>query len=184
MLTIERNDSVTGRRLAPTKGKVPLTYDSRTSSVGPATIVSNNSHGPLDSVGRQNIASAIDQHGSGRRSLSESLLTHPNPGNVSLRKQLHNEDERLVMKITKNLDDETSSQVSLINSPCLVTAPYFQCSIVLQRLSIMGVQSVFPRKTTSILFGVSLARIIRCINDVPAHNSFCKNKKLSLSLCS
>ncbi|KAK1387613.1 Acyl-CoA-binding domain protein [Heracleum sosnowskyi] len=83
MLIIERNESVTGRRLAPTK----------------------------DSVGRQNIASAIDQHGSGRRSLSESLLNHPNPGNVSLRKQLHNEDERLVMKITQNSEDETSSQV-------------------------------------------------------------------------
>lgn len=111
VLIIERNESVTGRRLAPTKDKVPLTYDNRSSTVGPAALVSNNSHGPLDSVGRQNIASAIDQHGSGRRSLSESLLAHPNPGNVSLRKQLHNEDERLVMKITQNSEDETSSQV-------------------------------------------------------------------------
>lgn len=111
LLIIERNESVTGRRLAPTKGKVPLTYDNRSSSVGPATLVSNNSHGQLDSVGRQNIASAIDQHGSGRRSLSESLLSHPIPGNVSLRKQLHNEDERLVMKITQNSEDENFSQV-------------------------------------------------------------------------
>ncbi|KAL1803792.1 hypothetical protein ACET3Z_032439 [Daucus carota] len=110
VLTIERNESVAGRRLAPTKPKVPLTHDNR-SSVGPATLGSNNLHAPLDSVGRQNIASAIDQHGSGRRSLSESLLSHPNPGNVSLRKQLHNEDERLVMKITQNWEDETSQVI-------------------------------------------------------------------------
>lgn len=140
LLIIERNESVTGRRLAPTKGKVPLTYDNRSSSVGPATLVSNNSHGQLDSVGRQNIASAIDQHGSGRRSLSESLLSHPIPGNVSLRKQLHNEDERLVMKITQNSEDENFSQVSLINSPSLVTAPYLVFTHP-PETSIMGVQA-------------------------------------------
>lgn len=137
VLTIERNESVAGRRLAPTKPKVPLTHDNR-SSVGPATLGGNNLHAPLDSVGRQNIASAIDQHGSGRRSLSESLLSHPNPGNVSLRKQLHNEDERLVMKMTQNWEDETS-QVSLMNNLYLVTAPYFHVLLVLHRQSMLGV---------------------------------------------
>lgn len=107
---MEKNESLMGRRSTPTKGQGPLVSENRSSSTGQA---SNSSvHEPVDSLGRQNLASAIDQHGSGRRSLSESLLTHPNPGNISLRKQLHIEEDRVVVKITKNSEDENSSQVS------------------------------------------------------------------------
>lgn len=112
VLIMEKNESLVGRRSTPTKGQGPLVSENCSSSTGQATQVSNSSvHEPVDSLGRQNLASAIDQHGSGRRSLSESLLTHPNPGNISLRKQLHIEEDRVVVKITKNSEDENSSQV-------------------------------------------------------------------------
>lgn len=53
-------------------------------------------NGNVDSVARQNFASMIE-HCSGRRSLSESLLTDPNSssGNVSLRKQFHDEEDTI-----------------------------------------------------------------------------------------
>lgn len=89
---------------------MPLLSENRSSST-PATQGNNSSvHDPVDSLGRQNLATAIDQHGSGRRSLSESL--RPNQGNVSLRKQLHNEEDRVVVKITKKSEDDNSMQVS------------------------------------------------------------------------
>lgn len=103
---MEKNETVTGRR-ATTKSQAP---SENRSSLKSATQIANNS--AVDSLGRQNLASAIDQHGSGRKSLSESLLTHPNTGNLSLRKQLHNEEDKVVVKITKKSEDENSSQVS------------------------------------------------------------------------
>ncbi|GER55930.1 galactose oxidase/kelch repeat superfamily protein [Striga asiatica] len=68
--------------------------------------------GHFDSVSRQNLASAIEQHGSGRRSLSESLLVDPNsgPSNVSLRKQLYNEETPDV-NTTKSSEDKSSFRV-------------------------------------------------------------------------
>lgn len=66
--------------------------------------------GHFDSVSRLNLASAIEQHGSGRKSLSESLLIDPNPspGNVSLRKKFYNEENCE----TKSSEDKNSIPVS------------------------------------------------------------------------
>ncbi|CAA0841703.1 Galactose oxidase/kelch repeat superfamily protein [Striga hermonthica] len=68
--------------------------------------------GHFDSVSRQNLASAIEQHGSGRRSLSESLLVDPNsgPSNVSLRKQFYNEETPDV-NTTKSSEDKSSFRI-------------------------------------------------------------------------
>ncbi|XP_057771991.1 uncharacterized protein LOC130991673 [Salvia miltiorrhiza] len=68
---------------------------------------SNSSN--FDTVSRLNLASAIEQHGSGRKSLSESLLVDPNsaPGNVSLRKQFYNE-ETADVTTTKSSEDKNS----------------------------------------------------------------------------
>lgn len=64
--------------------------------------------GPVGSFGRQNLASVIEHHGSGRKSLSESLLVDSNPGNVSLRKE-HGDDDMAALKHTRSMEDERSS---------------------------------------------------------------------------
>ncbi|KAI4317627.1 hypothetical protein L6164_025483 [Bauhinia variegata] len=59
----------------------------------------------------QNLASAIEQHGSGRKSLSDSLIVDPNslPTNVSLRRQFENEEEyNTDVRIDKNAEEENS----------------------------------------------------------------------------
>lgn len=70
-------------------------------------------NGTVDSVARQNIASVIEHHGSGRRSLSESLLVdqYPGSGNVSLRKQFHDEEDT-VDRVPKMSEHDSSSQVN------------------------------------------------------------------------
>uniref|UniRef100_A0A6J1C8V2 Acyl-CoA-binding domain-containing protein 5 n=1 Tax=Momordica charantia TaxID=3673 RepID=A0A6J1C8V2_MOMCH len=69
----------------------------------------------IDSTARQNLASAIE-HGSGRKSISESSIIDPNPapGNISLRKQFHNDEAfDKTTKITKTPEDDCStSQVT------------------------------------------------------------------------
>ena len=57
--------------------------------------------------GRQNLASAIEHHGSGRKSLSKSLLVDSNPGNVSFRKD-HIDDD-MAPKLATTMEDERSS---------------------------------------------------------------------------
>ncbi|XP_059632689.1 acyl-CoA-binding domain-containing protein 6 isoform X2 [Cornus florida] len=86
VLILEKKESSIGRRSTPIK---------------------------VDAGGRQNLASAIEQHGSGRKSLSESLIVDPNPvsGNASLRKQFHNEEESVVAKMAKSSEDESQSQI-------------------------------------------------------------------------
>ncbi|XP_023528519.1 acyl-CoA-binding domain-containing protein 4-like [Cucurbita pepo subsp. pepo] len=70
---------------------------------------------PIDSTARQNLASAIE-HGSGRKSISESSLidSNPIPGNISLRKQFHNDEAfDKTTKIAKTQEDDSStSQVT------------------------------------------------------------------------
>lgn len=82
-------------------------------------------NGTVDSVARQNIASAVEHHGSGRRSLSESLLVdqYPGSGNVSLRKQFHDEEDT-VERVPKISEHDSSSQVN-----CHVLALPFSCSL-------------------------------------------------------
>ncbi|KAM2656945.1 hypothetical protein EV1_012377 [Malus domestica] len=86
---MEKNESSMSRRSFPSKGPATLLPRKRLSSTGLAGQLSNgSSQRSVNSVTRQNLASEIEQDGSGRKSLSESLLVDPNPvsGNVSLRK--------------------------------------------------------------------------------------------------
>ncbi|PSR92637.1 Acyl-CoA-binding domain-containing protein [Actinidia chinensis var. chinensis] len=113
VLIVETNESSMSRRLAPSEGPGSSLSENR-SSTGLATQLSSGAFpGQLDAVAKQNLASAIEQHGSGRRSLSESLLVDPNPtsGNASLRKQLHNEEDNVIVKI-KCSEDGSPSQVA------------------------------------------------------------------------
>ncbi|KAH9765672.1 Galactose oxidase/kelch repeat superfamily protein [Citrus sinensis] len=113
VLSIEKNESSMGRRSTPSaKGPGQLLFEKRSSSTGLACQLGNGApQRSVDSVARQNLASAIEQHGSGRKSLSEFALVDPNPisGNVSLGKQFQNEEEySTAVKMEKNSEDETS----------------------------------------------------------------------------
>ncbi|KAK2992019.1 hypothetical protein RJ640_014880, partial [Escallonia rubra] len=109
-LIMEKNESSMGRRSIPSKGPGSLLPENRSASTGPAAHLSYvAAHGPTDSVGRQNLASVIEHHGSGRRSLSESLFVDPNPGTVSLRKQLHDKEDGMPLKMAESSEYESSS---------------------------------------------------------------------------
>ncbi|KAE8076726.1 hypothetical protein FH972_015358 [Carpinus fangiana] len=113
VLILEKNESSMGQRSAPSKGAGALLFEKRSSSTGLATQLSNDSsQRSVDSVVRQNLASAIEQHGSGRKSLSEFTVIDPIPvsGNVSLRKQFNNEEEfNATVKMSKGSEDDNSS---------------------------------------------------------------------------
>ncbi|XP_030545636.1 acyl-CoA-binding domain-containing protein 4 isoform X2 [Rhodamnia argentea] len=112
VLAVETNESTIDRRPVAKKAAGPL-FGRRSSSKGVVTQLSNgSSQHSVDSVARQSLASTIEQHGSGRKSLSESTLTDPNPssGNVSLRKQFSNEEKySRTLRLAKRLEDEGSS---------------------------------------------------------------------------
>lgn len=95
VLIMEKSESSLNRRSTLSKGAETMISENILKSTGLAAQPSNTAlNGTVGSVARQNIASAVE-HGSGRRSLSESLLIDPNSsaGNVSLRKQFHDEEE-------------------------------------------------------------------------------------------
>lgn len=123
---MEKNELSTSRRSFPSKGPGTLLPEKLPSSNGLASQLTNgSSQRSVNSVTRQNLASAIEQHGSGRKSLSESLLVdaNPVPGNVSLRKQFHNDEEyNTAVKVTKGSEDESSLlQVHCIKFCLLLT---------------------------------------------------------------
>ncbi|XWS53656.1 hypothetical protein CRYUN_Cryun10bG0019500 [Craigia yunnanensis] len=104
VLIIEKNESSMGRRSTTGKSVGQMLFAKRSSSAGSA------SQHSVDSAARQNLASVIE-HGSGRRSLSELSLVDQNPlsGNVSLRKQFHNEEEyNTTVRVTKSSEDISS----------------------------------------------------------------------------
>jgi hypothetical protein len=107
---MEKSESSIGQRSIPGKGAGALLFEKRLSSIGLATHLSNDSsQRSVDSVARQNLASAIEHHGSGRKSLSEASIVDPN-GNVSLRKQFHNEEEyNMPVKMAKGSENDNSS---------------------------------------------------------------------------
>ncbi|KAK3009434.1 hypothetical protein RJ639_013183, partial [Escallonia herrerae] len=110
-LIMEKNESSMCRRSVPTKGPGSLLSENRLASTGPPANHSYGAgHSPTD-IGRQNLASVIEHHGSGRRSLSESLFVDPNLGNVSLRKQLHDKEDGMALKMAKSSEYECSSLV-------------------------------------------------------------------------
>lgn len=115
-LAIEKNEGSIGRRSTLNKGTENFLSENRTLATGLATLLSSGApQHPVESVVRQNLASAIEQHGSGRKSLSEASIIEPNPalGNISLRKQFHNEEDyNTVIKTLRSLEDDCySSQV-------------------------------------------------------------------------
>ncbi|KAJ4968667.1 hypothetical protein NE237_015368 [Protea cynaroides] len=109
VLIMDKNEQSMGRRSTLEKGPDLLLFENHSCTMGSAALHGYNAPAcHVDSVARQNIASALVHHGSGRKSISESLLIDRNPvsGNVSLRKQLHNEDEySSSFKMVKNLED-------------------------------------------------------------------------------
>ncbi|XP_076958227.1 acyl-CoA-binding domain-containing protein 6 isoform X2 [Bidens hawaiensis] len=92
VLVLDKSESSTSRRMT-------FPSEKRSSSMGPAV-------GSVGSFGRQNLASVIE-HGSGRKSLSESLLVDSNPGNVSQRKDQVDDDAST--KLARCLEDERSA---------------------------------------------------------------------------
>ncbi|KAM0047018.1 putative kelch-type beta propeller [Helianthus debilis subsp. tardiflorus] len=89
ILILEKNESSTSRRITLTSKKC------------------SSSTGPTSGPEKQSLASVMEHHGSGRKSLSESLLMDSNPGNVSLRKE--HADDDVALKLARNLEDERSS---------------------------------------------------------------------------
>lgn len=111
---MERNELSMGRRSSLRKAAGNLLSGNRLATTGPASQpINGTSTSHVDSIARQNLASAVEHHGSGRKSLSESLLVDPSSvsGNVSLRKQFSN-DEDAGAKIPKTSGDESPSQVN------------------------------------------------------------------------
>lgn len=125
-----------GRRSTPNaKGPGQLLFEKCSSSTGLASQLSNGaSQRSVGSVARQNLATAIEQHGSGRKSLSEFTLVDPNPisGNVSLGKQFQNEEEySTAVKMEKISEDETfSAQVSFRGYDLLTVCDYLYIFII------------------------------------------------------
>uniref|UniRef100_A0A2P2LZ11 Acyl-CoA binding protein n=1 Tax=Rhizophora mucronata TaxID=61149 RepID=A0A2P2LZ11_RHIMU len=113
VIGMDKNNSSVDQRSAPSKGLGPLLSEKRSSSSGLASQVGTGPcHRSVDPAGRKNLASAIEQHGSGRKSLSDSTIIDPHSvsGNTSLRKIFHNEEEKGTdVKMKKNSEDESSS---------------------------------------------------------------------------
>ncbi|KAM3323874.1 acyl-CoA-binding domain-containing protein 6 isoform X2 [Capsicum chacoense] len=112
VLIMEKNELPMGRRSSLSKATGNLLSENRLTSTGPASQpINGTTTSHVDSIARQNLASAVEHHGSGRKSLSESLLIDPSSvsGNVSLRKQFSN-DEDACAKMTKTSGDGSHSQ--------------------------------------------------------------------------
>jgi len=110
---MEKNESAVGRQSAPGKCSASVLLEKHSSSARFASQLKDCSQNLVDSVARQNLASAIE-HGSGRRSLSESLVVDPNfpPTNTSLRKQFdHDEEYNTDLKMDKNSDESSFPRV-------------------------------------------------------------------------
>ncbi|KAK7363619.1 hypothetical protein VNO77_05768 [Canavalia gladiata] len=107
VLIMEKSESTLGRRSTPSKCPASVLLEKHSSSTRLASQLNDCSQRLVDSVARQNLASAIE-HGSGRKSLSESLVADPNfpPTNTSLRKQFdHDEEYNTDVKMDKNSDE-------------------------------------------------------------------------------
>ncbi|RDX75301.1 Acyl-CoA-binding domain-containing protein 4, partial [Mucuna pruriens] len=112
VLITEKNESALGRRPTSTKGPRSILLEKHSLSAGLASQLKNcSSQRSINSVAQQNLASAIE-HGSERKSLSESLLvqdSHSLPTNISLRRQFdHDEVYNADIRIDKHSEDESS----------------------------------------------------------------------------
>ncbi|XP_034895746.1 uncharacterized protein [Populus alba] len=108
VMGIEKNELSMGRHSAPSEGPRHFLFEKCSSSIVLADqLGTGSSQRSVDSITRQNLVSAIEQHGSGRKSLSESLVVDPNSasGNISRRKDFHRKEENsTAAKTAKNLD--------------------------------------------------------------------------------
>ncbi|CAN0900568.1 Acyl-CoA-binding domain-containing protein 6 [Linum grandiflorum] len=124
----------------------------RISAPGSKHHSSSTGHGRSgDSVGRQNLASAIEHHGSGRKSLSDSSVLDPGcaSGNVSLRKQFHEEEHNRIVKTVGSSDE--GNYLSIGKEQLLDT-----CHNQLGKII---------REDNSCVYGSE------CSNDFPSHSS-------------
>ncbi|KAL3812849.1 hypothetical protein ACJIZ3_014117 [Penstemon smallii] len=131
VLAMEKIESSMIRRSTLSKVAGTLLSENRSSSLGLSTQPGNVSlSGHFDSVPKLNLASAIEQHGSGRKSLSESLLVDPSsaPGNVSLRKQFYSEEENADMTSTRSSDYKNSFRTMEQNTKPLDSGGAISCS--------------------------------------------------------
>src|ERR1044072_4756441 len=112
---MEKNESALRRRSTPSKGPASILLEKHSSSTRLASQLTDCSQRLVDSVAsaRQNLASAIE-HGSGRKSLSESLVADPNfaATNIPLYKHIdHSEEYNTNAKMDKNSDEGYYPQV-------------------------------------------------------------------------
>ncbi|TKY71997.1 Acyl-CoA-binding domain-containing protein 4 [Spatholobus suberectus] len=112
VLITEKNESVLGRQPTSTKGPRSILLEKHSLTAGLASQLRNDSSQcSINSVARQNLACAIE-HGSERKSLSESLLVKDSnslPTKISLRRQFdHDEEYNADVRIDKHSEDESS----------------------------------------------------------------------------
>lgn len=108
VLVLDKSGNSSGRRSVPNKNLGQMPRHNRSSSNEFTSQLHDVASCPVDSL-RQNLASIIEEHGSSRRSLSESVLADSTnaSGSVSLRKQFHNEEET-TCKVTRSSDEDNS----------------------------------------------------------------------------
>ncbi|KAL3626125.1 hypothetical protein CASFOL_029674 [Castilleja foliolosa] len=109
VLIMEKVESSLIRRSTLCKVAETLLPENNSLSIANASL-----GGHFDSVSRLNLATAIEQHGSGRKSLSESLLVDPKTtsGNTSLRKQFYHDEETPDVTTSKSSEDKHSFRIT------------------------------------------------------------------------
>ncbi|XP_058076601.1 acyl-CoA-binding domain-containing protein 6 isoform X2 [Magnolia sinica] len=112
ILIMVKNEHSMGRQSAPDKDQ--LLFKNCSSTIDLASHLNNGaSQCQIESVARQNLASAVETRGPGRKSLSETSVD-PNSvcGTVSLRKQFHQEEEyNSGLKMQKTSEDDKYKEV-------------------------------------------------------------------------
>ncbi|KAI5415829.1 acyl-CoA-binding domain-containing protein 6 [Lathyrus oleraceus] len=104
VLELDKNESALRRRSTPSKGPASILLEKHSSSTRLASQLNHCSQRLVDSVARQNLASAVE-HGSGRKSLSDSADPNFHSTNVSLRKQFDRDEEyNADVKMDRNSD--------------------------------------------------------------------------------
>ncbi|XP_048234798.1 acyl-CoA-binding domain-containing protein 6 isoform X2 [Ricinus communis] len=113
VIGMDKSESMS-RQSAAGKGPGPLFGKRSSSTALAAQLNAGSSQRSVDTLARQNLASVVEHHGSGRKSLSETLV-EPNSvsGNVSLRKQFHEEEHSAAVKMAKNIEDGSFSSLAV-----------------------------------------------------------------------
>ncbi|XP_021679547.2 acyl-CoA-binding domain-containing protein 6 isoform X2 [Hevea brasiliensis] len=117
VMGMDKNESSMSRKSVASKGPDPMLFGKRSSSMGLGAQLSTGSSQRSDeSLARQILASAVEQHVSGRKSLSETLFDpYSVSGSVSLHKQFHEEEHNTAVKMAKNSEDGTFSSMTNVS---------------------------------------------------------------------